>query len=79
MRCGTPVIASDIPVFKEVCGKAALFFDPHNAGELAEKILAIQDSSTRDSLSLAGLERAKLFSWDNAADKIEKIYSALVN
>ncbi|HYJ80678.1 MAG TPA: glycosyltransferase, partial [Longimicrobiaceae bacterium] len=31
MACGTPVIASDLPVFREVGGEAAVYRDPYNA------------------------------------------------
>ena len=29
MSCGCPVLASDIPVIREVCGEAVLYFDPY--------------------------------------------------
>ena len=30
MSCGCPVLVSDIPVLREVCGDAATYFDPYN-------------------------------------------------
>src|SRR5262249_25158638 len=35
MAAGTPVLAADTPVFREVGGDAACFFPPDDAGELA--------------------------------------------
>lgn len=36
MRCGAPVIASDIPTHRWVYGDAALYFDPRSSDALAE-------------------------------------------
>ncbi|MEK9149094.1 MAG: glycosyltransferase, partial [Candidatus Desantisbacteria bacterium] len=38
MACGCLVLASDIPAFREVCGDAAIYFDPLNVEEISEKI-----------------------------------------
>jgi glycosyltransferase involved in cell wall biosynthesis len=38
LATGTPVLASDIPVFHEVYQQAALFFDPHSAQTLVATI-----------------------------------------
>jgi glycosyltransferase involved in cell wall biosynthesis len=38
MRCGCPVVASDIPVHREVYQDAAVYFDPYSIAEGAQKI-----------------------------------------
>jgi glycosyltransferase involved in cell wall biosynthesis len=38
MTAGCPVIASNIPVLKEVYGRAALYFDPRDVNDMAKKI-----------------------------------------
>jgi glycosyltransferase involved in cell wall biosynthesis len=35
MACGTPVVASDIPVLREVLGESALFVDPYSVQNMA--------------------------------------------
>ena len=35
LRWGCPVICSDIPVLRETCGRAAIYVDPRNPGDLA--------------------------------------------
>jgi glycosyltransferase involved in cell wall biosynthesis len=70
MSCRCPVIASDIGALREVCGAGAIFFDPHNAADLASKIAGIATGG-RDSLApllKAGAERAGTFVWRKSAD-----------
>jgi glycosyltransferase involved in cell wall biosynthesis len=71
----TPVACSDIPPLREVAGDAALYFDPLNTGSIAgalEQCLA--DEQLRSRLRAQGHERAKLFSWDRAAEETFACY-----
>jgi glycosyltransferase involved in cell wall biosynthesis len=77
MRCGTPVVASDIPVFREICGEAALFFDPHDHEALARQLVLVRQPGVRERLMARGFERAKRFSWDRAAEQLAEIYLRL--
>lgn len=75
MKCGTPVIASDIPVMKEVTSGAAMLTDPFNAELLADRILAILNNpQLRRELVEKGLRRAGDFSWQKTAANFLKIY-----
>lgn len=65
MAVGLPVIASDIPIFREIYQDAAAYFDPHSAEELVEKILVLEPS--RKTLSKAGQELVSHYSWDEMA------------
>ena len=38
MKCGCPVLLSDIPVLSEVCGDAAIFFNPYHVEEMRDTI-----------------------------------------
>ena len=77
MQCDCKVIASDIPVFREVCENAALYFDPHNASELAGAMLNVLASDDGDHARTFRQSRLSHFSWDVAAKKIENIYLEL--
>ncbi|WP_106505887.1 glycosyltransferase family 4 protein [Brachybacterium timonense] len=46
MSVGTPVIVSDIPVFREILEDGALFCDPQSPHDLARKVLSISGDST---------------------------------
>jgi len=73
--CGLKVVASDIPVHREVCGDAALYFSRFSPQELAERILqAASDYSTRH-FSAISIER---FSWKNHVEKIIALAAGLV-
>ncbi|MFN8377213.1 MAG: glycosyltransferase family 1 protein [Anaerolineae bacterium] len=75
MACGTPVITSNTASLPEVAGDAALLVNPLDAQSLAsglERVIA--DDLLHDSLSAAGLERARQFSWDQTARQTQLIY-----
>ena len=63
-----PVVASDIPVFHEVLSKAALYFDPHAAVDLADCILRLMsDVTLRQTLSTAAASVIGNYSWTATA------------
>ncbi|MDP3999635.1 MAG: glycosyltransferase family 1 protein [bacterium] len=74
MSCGTPVIVSDIPVLAEVAGGAAVLADPKDPQQWADKIFEVlSNNSLRGDLIIKGLERSKIFSWQDAANKFLQI------
>jgi len=77
MGGGCPVIASDIAVFREVAGAAALFFDPHDPAALAAAMLRSLDPTVRAPLASAGRTRAADFSWDKSAAILRGVYESL--
>ena len=78
MAAGTPVMCSDIPIFREVAGQAAVFFDPHNANEVAQRMLEVLDPDVRDRCIQKGREWVKRYSWAKAAAKTAAVYKDLV-
>jgi glycosyltransferase involved in cell wall biosynthesis len=51
MASHTAVLSSNIPVLQETCGTGADFFDPHDAGALAQLIMRLcDDESARSAL-----------------------------
>ena len=78
MACATPVVASDIPVFKEILLDAALFADPYDPMDIAEKIYqATANETLRNNLVKKGLQRVKEFSWARTAQQMLDIFNAL--
>ncbi|MDP2630337.1 MAG: glycosyltransferase family 1 protein [Candidatus Uhrbacteria bacterium] len=73
---GCPVLASDIPVLKEVCGPAALYFDPNNVNDIARAMVTILTQQERRLFLISkGEKRAKMFSWDRLAKETELVYT----
>jgi glycosyltransferase involved in cell wall biosynthesis len=64
MRCGVPVITSNITSMPEISGDAALLVDPFNTNSISEAMTKIAlDDQLWKRLAAAGMERSKLFSW----------------
>jgi len=68
MACGTPVVSSNAASLPEVCGNAALLFDPKNVDQMAEKIkLGLSDENLRHDLIQKGFLQIRKFSWEKCA------------
>lgn len=73
--CGIPLCAAKSSSLPEICGNAAVFFDPHNPDDMAEKIASVlNDKQKADELIARGHERLKEFSWERMACETLKIY-----
>ncbi len=66
MASGCPVAASNGTSIPEVCGDAAVLFDPNDPAEIARGILEAIDRSAE--LSLKGLDRARALTWQRCRD-----------
>lgn len=68
MACGCPVIVSPIPALIERCGDAALYANPDDPADIADKIMRIlENPSLAGDLRRKGFERAKMFTWEICA------------
>ena len=75
MACGCPVAASNTGAVAEVCGDAALLFDPNDTDAIADAITRISgDATLRSSLIEAGVERAASFTWEQSARRHLAVY-----
>jgi glycosyltransferase involved in cell wall biosynthesis len=68
MRCGTPVLTSNVSSLPEVAGEAALYVDPTTTDAIRDGLArALGDASLRAELARAGLDRSREFSWSRCA------------
>lgn len=75
MAAGLPVVISDIPVHREICGEGAVYFDPHDVKDMAGKIkLTIENKKLRRELRKKGLKQVKNYSWQKMAKETLEIY-----
>jgi glycosyltransferase involved in cell wall biosynthesis len=79
MACGTPVITSNVSSLPEVAGDAAIMIDPYDIDALNHALQQLlDDQALYQTLIKKGLERARLFSWDNSARQLRDIYTQLL-
>jgi glycosyltransferase involved in cell wall biosynthesis len=67
MASGTPVVVSDIEIFREIGADAALYFDPRDPKSFAAAIAKLEDTTRWSRLSALSRTRAGDFSWDRSA------------
>jgi glycosyltransferase involved in cell wall biosynthesis len=67
MAVGTPLVVSDIPVFREVGAEAAAYVDPDDVEGFARAIRALDDDAAFAMASAKARERAAHYSWERSA------------
>ncbi|WP_353684119.1 glycosyltransferase family 4 protein [Thermodesulfovibrio sp. 3907-1M] len=76
MAAGIPIVASDLPVFKEILqnNETTIFFEAGNPKSLADAIKKISDSkSLAEKLSYNAKKIAKHYTYEKRAEKILEI------
>jgi glycosyltransferase involved in cell wall biosynthesis len=80
MACGTPVVAGKISATPEVLGDAAHYFDPENIEDIAMKIEEVlMNQQLRLDLRKRGLDRIKLYSWQDNAKTTLKVIDEVID
>jgi len=70
MAAGVPVAVASAASLPEVCGDAALYFDPLDVRDIANKLVKIaSDVALRQHLRERGLERSRLFTWTSCSQR----------
>ena len=70
MSLGTPVVVSDIPIFREIGGDAALYAPATDPSAVASAIRRLEDPAEWDARSTASRAQAAQFSWERSADTL---------
>jgi glycosyltransferase involved in cell wall biosynthesis len=79
MACGTPVVASNVAALAEIAGDAAFLVEPRSTLEIAHALyMMLTDTSMRKHFVQLGLQRARMFSWDETARKTVNLYRQIV-
>ena len=75
LACGTPVVAAATSSIPEAGGDVALYFEPRNADELAERLRqALDDPEVRRNTRAAGPAHAARFSWARSGAEMAAVY-----
>jgi glycosyltransferase involved in cell wall biosynthesis len=72
MACGCPVAVSRAGALPEVCGEAAVYFDPTSVEDIAHGIGDVLDGPPE-----GGVERAARFTWAEFARRHDAVYREL--
>ncbi len=79
MGLGLPLVVSNTEVFNEVYDNGAIYFDPNDPEDIAQKIyLLVSDDKYRQLVANQGFTRAQNFSWENAAKETIEIYNNVI-
>lgn len=70
MNLGTPVVISDIGIFHEIGGNAALFADPEDPQSFAKAVRTLTNHETWNTASEAARRQASKFSWESSAEEL---------
>jgi len=80
MQYGCPVLTSNVSSLPEAGGDAAVYFDPEDANDIAQKIdEVVSDSSLRQEMVKKGYNQIKKFSWEKAAKETLRVLEELGN
>ena len=81
MAAGVPVVATDIPGYREVVrdGVDGLLVPPNDATALASAIRRVlSEPDLASALASAGRSRAETFSWDTVVPRLETVYDRVL-
>ena len=69
-KIGTSVIASNIPVLKEILGNSAIFIDPHNTSTLVEAFKKINNLKSIN-------QNLNNYTWENTAKSVLNVFDKM--
>ena len=79
MAAGLPVVTSTRSALPEVAGDAALLVDPEDTTGLARSLRELtREPDLREDLARRGRDRAREFTWEDAARRTWDVYSRLL-
>lgn len=78
MMAGTPVVASDIPVFREIGGDAIIHFDQESPAEFASAVRRLEDPAEWMSRSRRSRTQVSDYSWPRSAAILLELLTSVV-
>ena len=69
MQAGVPVITSNKAAMPEICGDAALYINPDDFNDIADKMMLLfKDENKRNEFIIKGRQQAEKYSWDKTTE-----------
>lgn len=79
MTRGVPIVVSRIPIFDEIGGDAALYFDENSPDAFASAVRKLETNPEWLRRSELSLKQAAKFNWDHSAGELIRIAKKLAN
>jgi glycosyltransferase involved in cell wall biosynthesis len=70
MGLGIPVVVSDIPIFHEIAGDAAVYVDPRDVPDIVRGIRSLEDADAWRDRSTRSIPQAAVWNWDRSARQL---------
>jgi glycosyltransferase involved in cell wall biosynthesis len=78
MKNEIPLLVSSESIMPEICAGSALYFNPENYKDIAEKMMLIfKDEKLRKEMAEKGKEQSKKFDWNESAESFWKTIQAV--
>jgi len=75
MKCGTPIVTSNISCMPEIIGDAGVLVDPWRFNTISRGIIdVLRDEGLKSTLKERGLRRSEQFSWESSAKAYLNLY-----
>ena len=72
--CGCPIIVSDVTSLPEVCEDSAIYCNPCDIYDIADKIkMVLSNKKLQEELRTKGFNNIKRFSWEKTALKFYEV------
>lgn len=78
LALGVPAVVSDLPIFHEVAGEGALYFDANNPREFAERIKELDSKKIVQNVIKEGTNHIAQFNWNESAKILLETAKSLI-
>ena len=80
MQSEVAVIASNSSAMSEICGNAALYINPNDFNDIADKMMMLfKDEDKRNQLIIKGKQQAAFYNWDKSIEAVWVTIKKCVN
>lgn len=80
LSVGLPIVAADTALAREICGDAALYFEPFSSRDLCHRLTELdRDPALRSTLAERSRQRAlHLYRWSDHVDRLLSIFKSVI-
>jgi len=77
MSFGTSILASDIPIFREIYKDTAFYFSPFSVASFVQAVHAQENNP--ENYNKEGINLAKTYSWEKMTNQTLEVYKSVLN